>query len=83
MRDSGLNFTGTEGDLKIWNTKSFGNVEDNILRAPAEIEARSRLPIPASYQRIPASTLDVSVQDMAHLYAAYDSSVSHWVGTQH
>lgn len=37
-----IDITGTEGDLKIWNTKSFGNVEDNILRALAEIEARSR-----------------------------------------
>jgi hypothetical protein len=37
-----IGITGTEGDLKIWNTKSSGNVENNILRAPPEIEARSR-----------------------------------------
>jgi predicted dehydrogenase len=68
-----IDITGTEGDLQIWNTKSFGNVEDNILRAPAEIEVRSRRFRSRPAIRESASTLDVSVQDLAHLYAAYAS----------
>jgi predicted dehydrogenase len=69
-----IDITGTEGDLKIWNTKSFGNVEDNLIEgARGDRGSLEMLPIPASYQRIPASTLDVSVQDLAHLYAAYAS----------
>ncbi len=29
--DLQIDITGTEGDLKGWNSSSFGNVEDNII----------------------------------------------------
>jgi predicted dehydrogenase len=67
-----LDITGTEGDLKIWNDKAFGTTEDNVIEGAQGDEGKlRRLPIPEKYIRIPPTTLDVSVQDLAHLYAAH------------
>ncbi|PYT53464.1 MAG: hypothetical protein DMG46_24405 [Acidobacteria bacterium] len=67
-----IDITGTEGDLKSWNTKSFANKNDNILEgARGDKGALEHLPVPPSYVKIPSSHLDVSVQDLAHLYAAH------------
>jgi predicted dehydrogenase len=67
-----IDITGTEGDLKITNSKSFGTTEDNLIEGAQGDEGRlKQLPIPQKYMRIPPTTLDVSVQDLAHLYAAY------------
>jgi predicted dehydrogenase len=63
-----IDITGTEGDLKVWNAKSFTNKNDNILEgARGDKGALEHLPVPASYVKIPSSALDVSVQDLPHL----------------
>jgi len=67
-----IDITGTEGDLKVWNTKSFANKNDNILEgARGDKGSLEPLPVPPSYVKIPLSHLDVSVQDLAHLYAVH------------
>jgi predicted dehydrogenase len=61
-----------KGDLKISNTLSFRNPEDNIVEgSQGDGETLRVLPIPGTYQGLPASALDASVLDLAHLYAAY------------
>ena len=67
-----IDFTGTDGDLKVSNSKAFGNVADNLVEGargshkPFEI-----LPIPAKYELAKPSSLDASVQDLVHLYEAF------------
>jgi predicted dehydrogenase len=69
-----IDITGTEGDLKITNTKSFGSTENNVIEgAQGDAGGLKQLPIPEEYRRIPPTTLDVSVQDLAHLYAAHSN----------
>jgi predicted dehydrogenase len=51
---------------------SFQNPEDNIVEgSQGDGEALSVLPIPVTYQGLPASNLDASVLDLAYLYSAY------------
>ncbi len=67
-----IDITGTEDDLKITNTKSFGSTEDNVIEgAQGDTGGLKQLPIPEKYTRIPATTLDESVRELAHLYAAH------------
>jgi predicted dehydrogenase len=67
-----IDITGMEGDLKISNTLSFGNPEDNVVEgSQGDGETLRVLPIPGTYQGLPPSALDVSVLDLAHLYSAY------------
>jgi predicted dehydrogenase len=67
-----IDITGMEGDLKVSNPLSFTNTEDNKVEGvKGDGEPLGLLPIPASYQGLPASTLDASVLDLAYLYAAY------------
>jgi len=69
-----LDITGTDGDLKVSNSKSFGTTEDNLIEGARGDEAGLRpLPVPGKYMRIPPTTLDVSVQDLAHLYRAHSN----------
>ena len=67
-----IDITGMEGDLKVSNELSFQNANDNKVEgSQGNGETLRVLPIPATYQGLPASTLDASVLDLAHLYAAY------------
>lgn len=67
-----IDITGTDGDLKVWNEKSFGTKHPDFLEgAQGEGNIWATLPIPAACQTIPSSSLDVSVQDLAQLYAAF------------
>ena len=67
-----IDITGTAGDLKISNPLSFTNAHDNLIEgAQGDGEALRPLPIPDKYHLVPASTLDASVLDLAHVYAAY------------
>ena len=67
-----VDVTGTAGDIKMWNPKSFTNPHDNIIEgARGDGGVLERLTIPARLNTIPPSSLDVSVQDLAHLYAAF------------
>jgi predicted dehydrogenase len=74
LHNSGLqiDITGTEGDLKISNPSSFGHAKDNLIEGGQGANTSfTELPIPPSYSHIPPSSLDVSVEDLAHLYAAH------------
>ncbi len=74
-----IDITGTSGDLKIWNERSFGTKHDNILEgAQGEGSLWAELPLPDRYQRIPPSSFDVSVQDLAQLYTAFARDCTHW-----
>ena len=56
----------------MWNEKAFGTTHDNILEgATTQRPEWAPLPVPDSYQLIPPSALDCSVQDLAHLYSAF------------
>jgi len=67
-----IDITGTKGDLKISNGWSFQNPEDNLVEgSQANGESLRPLAIPPHYSLLPASDLDASVLDLAHLYAAY------------
>jgi predicted dehydrogenase len=67
-----IDFTGTDGDLKISNTKAFGNVEDSLIEGARENQKQLEvLTVPPEYQLTQASSLDASVQDLVHLYAAF------------
>ncbi len=67
-----IDFTGTDGDLKVSNTKAFGNVSDNLLEGARKGQKQMEvLAVPAEYQLTQTSSLDASVQDLVHLYAAF------------
>lgn len=67
-----IDITGMKGDLRISNSMSFQNPEDNLVEgSQANGESLRPLPIPLEYSSLPASTLDASVLDLAHLYSAY------------
>jgi predicted dehydrogenase len=67
-----IDITGAEGDLRILNVKSFGNPDDNIIEgATGDAGTLATLQIPGQYQLLPPTTLDVSVQDLANVYAAH------------
>jgi predicted dehydrogenase len=67
-----IDITGFDGNLKISNDKAFSTQQDNILEgATTQQPGWGDLPIPDIYQQIPPSSLDFSVQDLAHLYAAF------------
>jgi len=67
-----IDITGFDGDLVIRNERAFATKRDNALEgATRQHPEWTTLSIPDSYQRIPVSALDVSVQDLAHLYAAF------------
>ncbi|AXC16392.1 putative oxidoreductase (plasmid) [Acidisarcina polymorpha] len=74
LHPSGLqiDITGTCGDLRVTNAKSFGTKQDNLLEGSQGEDGEWHvLPTPRRYQTIPDSSLDVSVQDLAQLYAAF------------
>lgn len=67
-----VDVTGTAGDIKMWNPKSFTNPHDNIIEgAQSEGGTLKRLAIPDRLNTLAPSSLDTSVQDLAHLYAAF------------
>jgi predicted dehydrogenase len=67
-----IDFTGTDGDLKVSNTKAFGNVSENLIEGARKDQKQLEvLAVPAEYQLIQTSSLDASVQDLVHLYTAF------------
>lgn len=67
-----IDITGVDGDLRIFNKKSFVNEYDNTIEgAQGARGTLEMLAIPGKYQLLPPSKLDVSVQDLAHVYAAH------------
>ncbi|MFZ6649393.1 Gfo/Idh/MocA family protein [Undibacterium sp. TJN25] len=70
-----LDITGTEGDLKISNSTSFGDAFNLIEGARGDAQPLRELPVPAEYDWVPASSLGGSTLELAHLYAAYARDV--------
>jgi predicted dehydrogenase len=74
LHGSGLqiDITGTQGDLRISNPKSFTNSLDNLVEgAKGDPGPLIALSVPDRYQLLPQTNLDVSVQDLANVYAAH------------
>jgi predicted dehydrogenase len=69
-----IDISGTEGVLRITNPLAFQNKNDNAIEGmKGEATTFSPMTIPEKYQSLARSGLDVSVQDLAYLYAAYAS----------
>ncbi|MFG3029175.1 Gfo/Idh/MocA family protein [Streptomyces sp. NPDC048253] len=70
-----IDITGTEGVLRLTNDRAFENTEDNTLHGvngdSSPGSALAVLPVPEEYRSLPDASLDESVQDLAHLYAAF------------
>ncbi len=67
-----IEITGTAGDLEVSNDRSFVTKRHDLVRgAQGEAGIWAEVPIPDQLRIIPASPLDVSVQDLAQLYAAF------------
>ena len=77
-----LDITGDAGDLKITNRSAFGDVGDDyvIEGAHGDNLPLQVLPVPESYQRLPASSLPSAVLELAELYHVYAQDVAE--GTQ-
>ncbi len=69
-----IDISGTEGVLRITNPLAFQNKDDNAVECmKGDAQTFSPLSIPDKYESLAKSGLDVSVQDLAYLYAAYAS----------
>jgi predicted dehydrogenase len=69
-----IEITGTKGDLKVLNEKAFATKHHDVIEAAlGDKGAWASLLLPASTNLLPRSDLDVSVQDLAQLYAAFES----------
>jgi predicted dehydrogenase len=74
LHNSGLqiDITGTNGDLKVSNPSSFAHQKPDVIQGGRGATTPFvDLAIPSSYTHIPPSSLDASVEDLAHLYAAH------------
>ena len=68
-----IDITGDAGDLRLTNASAFGDVGDDYAVAGARGESRSLkpMPVPATYDGLPASTLPSAVLELGELYAAF------------
>jgi predicted dehydrogenase len=73
MNQRGLQIevTGTDGDLEVLNERSFVTKHHDVIRgAQGQGGPWEEIAIPERFLTTPPSKLDVSVQDLAQLYAA-------------
>ena len=69
-----IEITGTGGDLKVFNETAFVTKHHDVIEAAlGDKGAWMSLLLPAGTHSIPRTKLDVSVQDLAQLYAAFES----------
>ena len=67
-----IDISGTEGVLRITNPLAFQNKSRNAIEdMNGDAQTSHPLHIPGKYETLAKSGLDVSVQDLAYLYAAY------------
>lgn len=79
-----LDITGTKGDIKIWNTTSFGNAFNIIEAAQGDSQPLHMLKVPPRFNWLPENNLGGSQLELANLYAAYARDVregTHWAPT--
>jgi len=70
-----LDLTGTKGDIKLWNTTSFGNAFNMIEGAQGDSQPMYMLKVPPRYNWLPETDLGGSQRELANLYAAYASDL--------
>ncbi|NGZ85060.1 Gfo/Idh/MocA family oxidoreductase [Duganella sp. SAP-35] len=70
-----LDLTGSKGDLKVYNSSSFGDTFNVIEGAQGEGQPLKVLRVPAEYNWLPATDMGGSAVELAHLYAAYARDV--------
>ncbi|SAL34515.1 Gfo/Idh/MocA family protein [Caballeronia humi] len=70
-----LDITGSKGDLKLWNTTSFGDAPNRIEIARGDGQPLAPLDVPTDYDWLPPSDLGASVRELANLYAAHARDV--------
>jgi predicted dehydrogenase len=70
-----LDITGSKGDLRIWNSTSFGDAFNRIEIARGDSQPLTELAVPAEYDWLPPSELGASVLELANLYAAHARDV--------
>jgi predicted dehydrogenase len=69
-----IEITGTEGDIKVLNERAFVTRHHDVIEAARVDHGQWTCLLPPTDTRlIPPSGLDVSVQDLAQLYAAFAS----------
>jgi predicted dehydrogenase len=73
-----IDITGDKGDLKITNASAFGDVGDDyaIQGANGDNLPLTDMPVPVSYDWLPASNLPSAVLELANLYAAFAKDVA-------
>ena len=73
-----IDLTGTDGDLQVTNEKAFVTKHNDLIRgAQGDEQAWRELPTPNNFSLLPPTELDASVQDLAHLYAAFARDRAH------
>ncbi|QNB06728.1 Gfo/Idh/MocA family oxidoreductase [Herbaspirillum frisingense] len=72
-----LDITGTDGDLRLTNTQSFGEKSNLIEMAVGMAQPLQRLDIPSEYEWLPPNELGASTRELANLYAAHAHDVHH------
>lgn len=70
-----LDLTGTKGDIKIWNTTSFGDALNMIEVAQGDSQPLHMLKVPPRYNWLPENSLGGSQKELANLYAAYAKDI--------
>lgn len=66
-----IDVTGTEGALRITNSRGFHNTEDSIVEGMNNgAESFVKLPVPSQYTSLPVPHLDASALEVAYLYDA-------------
>jgi predicted dehydrogenase len=69
-----IEITGTLGDIKVMNERAFVTKHHDVIEAAlGDKGAWASLLLPCSTKLIPCSDLDSSVEDLAQLYAAFES----------
>jgi predicted dehydrogenase len=77
-----IDITGTDGVLRVTNERAFQNKHDNAIHGMRGDEDEfAALPVPAEYQPLGDTGLDVSQQDVAYLYRAYAQDRANGTGT--
>jgi predicted dehydrogenase len=67
-----IDITGDNGNLQLSNERAFVTQHDDVIKgAQGEGDHWHEFDIPDEFRTIPQSDLNVSVQDLAQLYAAF------------
>jgi predicted dehydrogenase len=71
-----IDITGSEGDIRISNTTSFGDSLNVIEAARGDSQPMRVMAVPDSYDWLPENQLGGSQRELANLYAAHASDLA-------